>query len=695
MRLTLPQMIFLTFLGFYWCINSFVYAGLADDKAQQLFDEAGEDADKLYQLGVQFRNQKIKEKYPVLNTLCIEGFNKFAIDCFQKSHSLKPTIKTNYNLGHMAYILLASSFHLGHVDKAKKIMESSIHYFLRSVWDPRVKEGLDVGIKSLYKIFLEFEGDQYSSLYPIKEKRLLYFFERLFTDSSILNEANKEQIFQHIEQQIKEDNIEFRTQVISFFEHEWLNDKGNGLNIFVKRLLQNVETIDVQKVNIEDAPLTKDQEEAIFLARSTIERFRLVPEEIYKLGLSFRDGKWKNLPKLDQLNFALECFKIYVLTNTKNSKASHNIGNINFRLYEYHCNHQTEIENRLSYLEGAFVYYYFAWNQGEALSKKNMKIMLNRLEKEPHLKSTMPSLYMFFVSFLSSLQEEKFRKMVLKNFANAFVGNSTLSTEIVQQMLERCKNNFESLMPRDFDLFMADFVQILNLTPDDLDEFLIPDSLLKENYTIALKLYQQTTDRDLVVFVGRSLPWVEEIYKNCFPNRDILNIPFSLLNRGYDLDINTINDLKILKMDTEIEHYKSYLESLGFGIEGDLYKNYDRIILVDFISSGSTLNIFRAIMEDLNLNVKNKMKAFLCSRYDISRHNFFKFSGIPFEVIQISPAFCNHRSFKYGPSSVLVPGFVFTPDLWSQWQEITTYQMPISPIVKLRQKQIKEWIESK
>ncbi|MDP1975445.1 MAG: hypothetical protein Q8K37_05685, partial [Alphaproteobacteria bacterium] len=394
-----------------------------------------------------------------------------------------------------------------------------------------------------------------------------------------------------------------------------------------------------------------EQEEEILLARSTIERFRSSPEEIYKLGLSFRDGKWKNLQKLDQLNFALECFKIYLLTNTKNPKVMHNLGNINFRLYEYNCDYLTDSKDKSSFLWRAFNYYFASWAQGLSASKNNIKIIFDRLEKEPKFKSKTPGFYTFFIAFFASLQEKKFESIILKNFANAFVGNPTLSTEIVQQMLERFKNNFESLKMRDFDLFMADFVQTLNLTPEDLEEFLIPGFLLKENNNIALKIQRQTTDRDLVVFVGRSLSWVEEIYKRRFPERNILNVPFSLLNRGYDLDIKTIDDLKMLKMDTEIEHYKSYLDSLGFGVEGDLYKNYNRIILVDFITSGSTLNIFRAILESLNPNLKDKMKAFLCSRYDISRHNFFKFSGVPFEVILLSAEFCSHRSFKYGPSS--------------------------------------------
>ncbi|MDP3532286.1 MAG: hypothetical protein Q8S31_03250 [Alphaproteobacteria bacterium] len=693
MRLRLTKIMLLTFLGFFSIINSSLYAGPSEDKAMQLCYEAGEDADKLYQLGVQFRNQKIKELHPVLKALRPEGFNKFAIDCFIKSHNLKQTAKTFYNIGHMAYILLGSALKNGHTDTAKDLLDAAIDNFVCSIWNPAVEEGLDAGIRTLKNIFTEFETEKYASLYPMREKRLLHFFKKLFLYSSLLNDENTKQFFQYIEQEINEYYLGLQARIAFFWTIDCKNDKKNALNIFVKRLLQDAEIIDEQKVNNQETPLTKEQEEAISLSKSTIERFRLSPDKLYKLGLSFRNGEWENLPELDQLKNALECFKTYHAMNTKNSKASHNVGNINFRLYEYHCNRQTEIENRLSYLEGAFVYYFLAWNQGEALSKKNIKIMLNRLDKEPHLKSTMPSLYMFFVSFLSSLQEKKFRKMMLKNFANAYIGRNTPSTQIVKKMIDYCKNNFDALNNRQLDLWVADYVQTLNLTPEDLEEFLIPDSLLQENYDIALQIQQQTTDQNLIVFVGRSLPWVMEMYKNCFPNRNILNVPFSLLNRGYDLDIKTVDDLKLLKMDTEIEYYKSYLDSLGFGVEGDLYKNYNRIVLVDFIASGSTLSIFRAIMEDLNPNLKDGIKVILCSRYDTSSHKLFKFSGIPFEIILLSPEFCNHRSFKYGPSSILVPGFVFTPDLWSQWQEITNYDMPISPIVKMRQKQIKEWVE--
>ncbi|MDP1974367.1 MAG: hypothetical protein Q8K37_00175, partial [Alphaproteobacteria bacterium] len=142
MRLTLPQIMFLTFLSFFSIINVPVYAGFAEDKAMQLCGAAGEDADKLYQLGVQFRNQKIAITNPVLSALRPEGFNKFAIDCFIKSHNLKQTAKTFYNIGHMSYILLESALKNNHIDIAKGFLDAAIDNFVCSIWHSAAEEGL-------------------------------------------------------------------------------------------------------------------------------------------------------------------------------------------------------------------------------------------------------------------------------------------------------------------------------------------------------------------------------------------------------------------------------------------------------------------------------------------------------------------------------------------------------------------------
>jgi hypothetical protein len=376
-------------------------------------------------------------------------------------------------------------------------------------------------------------------------------------------------------------------------------------------------------------------------------------------------------------------------------KASHNYANICFRLYEYHCDHPSKIEERGDYLLEAFSYYFLAWHAGIETSKKNIKLILDRLKNEPKFATKSPGLYLFFVVFFSSIQEKKFKKIVLEELANAFVGLNAKTRFVVQNMIQKCETSFESLTINDLNKFMAEFVHALSLSPQDLEEFLIPETMLTECNHVAEEIYTKTTDKDLVIFVGRSLAWPMDIFQKRFPERNILHIPFSLLERGYGIKITNPQDLQNLGIDAEIESYKNYLLSLGFGPDGNLHQKYDNIILADYVASGTSMNVFRFILQSLHPDLEHKMKAILCKISESNEAHFTFLLGLRPEFINLSSDFCLFRSVKYGPNSIQVPGFVFTPDLWCRWQSLGELQMPISPIVQTRFTQIDNWLKSK
>ncbi|MDP1723503.1 MAG: hypothetical protein Q8L85_02230 [Alphaproteobacteria bacterium] len=233
--LNLNMFFLLLFCMFLIQSGTDLYANPEDDLANGLIQDAKDDAEKIYQLGVKFRIKDILQEYPLLNKISEESLLHYGLKCFQLP-GIDCTANSQYNMACIYYELLHINIERNFdVNKMKELLLKIICYFRNATKEYGV-DNLDQAISKLKTIFLECEEEIYASFIPKKEDRIIFFLENLINDEVAHPFGGKKLFFEEIVRKISVNDDLFRVCVIDFFDESWPENRENIFYDLAKRI---------------------------------------------------------------------------------------------------------------------------------------------------------------------------------------------------------------------------------------------------------------------------------------------------------------------------------------------------------------------------------------------------------------------------------------------------------------------------
>jgi hypothetical protein len=197
MSLNLSKIILLFFCILLSWANTDLYASPEDDLANMLIQDAQNDVEKIFQLGVKFRSKKILEEYPILNKIGEESLLYYGLKCFQFP-DIYCSANSQYNIACIYYDLLHIALEYNSDEsKTRAFLLKSICYFRNSTKEYGFSN-IDQAILKLKTIFLECEEVIYASFLLKKEGRIKFFLENLINDEIAYAFGGKQLFFEEI-----------------------------------------------------------------------------------------------------------------------------------------------------------------------------------------------------------------------------------------------------------------------------------------------------------------------------------------------------------------------------------------------------------------------------------------------------------------------------------------------------------------
>lgn len=680
----------IAFLVFLYSIQ--VYGGLFEENLQEFINNTHQNPQALYDLGVQFRKEADKLNYPerkiksaffhpCINLPPRDSFSSLSylhagLECFSAAFAIRKDMKTQYNLGYIAReLLLTLSRNRSLFCKATEpFFKSAIFNLRSSVLD--YDSELDSGIKALKIMFEECERGEYRLGGNSRTENVRFYLQELFKELPL---DELQAMIHFMENQYDE----FRARLIHFFDTDWKSNKKEAFFCFFSSFSQ------VSAPTITTSSCAEDRTAQLECLRKMLRwkiQGAITPLEKYNLGRALRKGEdiWRDLPEKERLIKACEIFSECSKLDYY-GKSMHEFGMCSYQLATI------DSTNSFIYLTDAFRGFFKAWENDVIQGRNNIKNLLDQLNKKIIHANHPPYLYLLtgaFSDLLTKYASQGYPLLVLSHFFERTVDIPRLKPEI----LERINLGLASEKPTAFYSLINDFFMNECVAEKAKQDLPLDKNLIKESFGIAKEIQKKTSDRDAIVFIGRSLPWVQIMLEEMCPTRKIINLPFSLTSKGKDKSIASFSDLSLLGIDEEIEAYQNYLRSLGFGIEGSLDRDYERFIFVDVSFTGTSIKIFDAILRGVRGDDSTeKIVYFPCIlQQDVS--DIFGASQKKIQTILISQNMMISRSYKYGVYVPLIPGILFGPDKWKDWENIETYRLPQNPVLKARIEQAIEYV---